>query len=256
MKTKALDGEVAWVTGAARGMGFAIAQLLAREGATVAINDLRPLQEPTSKIKEMGGSVLALQGDVTNALQVQEMCEKILMQCKHIDILVNNAGGGLDVPPSITDLKEEDWDRVVDLNLKGTFLCCKAVIPHMRKQGKGKIVNISSLAGRYVSTSGAPSYSAAKAGILGLTRHLAHREGPNGIRVNAVSPGSILTERLLGLFQGWPKEEQERRVSSTPLKRFGKPEEVAAAVLFLASEESSFVTGVNIDVNGGRFMQM
>lgn len=251
-----LEGEIAWVTGAARGIGWAVARAFAQEGAKLAMNDLRSLEEAAAKIEGMGRPVLALRGDVTKAQQVQEMAGKILEKFGRIDILVNNAGGGLNVPFSIVDLQEEDWDKVVDLNLKAVFLCSKAVIPSMRKQGKGKIINLSSLAGRSSATTVGPAYTGAKAGVLGLTRHLAKTEGPYGIRVNSVSPGSIMTELLAERFQGYSKEEQEKRLSSTPLRRFGKPEEVAAAVLFLASEEASFVTGANIDVNGGRFMQM
>ena len=251
-----MEGEAAWVTGGARGIGLAVAMAFAREGANVAINDLRPLEEAEAKIRAMGRSVLTMQGDVTNARQVQEMAEKVHKQFGRIDILVNNAGGGFGLPASIVDLQEEGWDKVINLNLKGDFLCCRAVIPYMRKQGKGKIVNIASLAGRSFATTSSIAYSGAKAGVLALTRHLAKTEGPCGIRVNSVSPGTILTELMAERFQSYPKEEQEKRLAGTPLKRFGKPEEVAAAVLFLASEEASFVTGTNIDVNGGRFMQM
>jgi len=249
-------GKVAWITGVARGIGFATASALAREGADLAINDIRPLDEAAAKLKGMGRSVLAMQADVTIARQVEEMAEKIFKGFGHIDILVNNAGGGLNVPFSIVEMQEEDWDKVVDLNLKGSFLCCKAAIPYMRKQGKGSIVNIASLAGRSSATTVGPAYTGAKAGLLGLTRHLAKTEGPYGIRVNAVCPGSIMTELLAERFKSYPKEEQEKRLAGTPLGRFGRPEEVAAAVLFLASDEASFITGANIDVNGGRFMQM
>jgi NAD(P)-dependent dehydrogenase (short-subunit alcohol dehydrogenase family) len=251
-----LEGEIAWVTGAARGIGWAVARAFAQEGAKLAMNDLRTLDEAAAKIEGMGRTVLALQGDVTKAQQVQEMAAKILEKFGRIDILVNNAGGGLNVPFSIVDLQEEDWDKVVDLNLKAAFLCSKAVIPSMRQQGKGVIINLASLAGRSSATTVGPAYTGAKAGVLGLTRHLAKTEGPYGIRVNAVSPGSILTELLRERFQGYSKEEQEKRLAGTPLRRFGKPEEVAAAVLFLASQDASFITGANIDVNGGRFMQM
>jgi 3-oxoacyl-[acyl-carrier protein] reductase len=251
-----LEGEIAWITGAARGIGFAVATAFAREGAHVAINDLRPLEEAESKIRGMGRSILTMQGDVTDARQVQEMAEKVYKQFGRIDILVNNAGGGFGLPSSIVDLQEEGWDRVINLNLKGDFLLCRAVIPYMRKQGKGKIVNVASLAGRSFATTSSIAYSGAKGGVLALTRHLAKTEGAYGIRVNSVSPGTILTELIAERFQSYPQEEKEKRLASTPLRRFGKPEEVAAAVLFLASEEASFITGANIDVNGGRFMQM
>jgi 3-oxoacyl-[acyl-carrier protein] reductase len=252
-----MEGEVVWITGAARGLGLAIAKAFAQEGASVAVNDLRPLEEAEAKIREKGRFILAMQGDVTNAQQVQEMAERIHKQFGRIDILVNNAGGmPIGAPSYIVDMKEEDWDIVINVNLKGTFLCCRAVIPYMRKQGTGKIVNISSFAGRTALPGSGPAYSGAKAGILGLTRHLAKTEGAYGIRVNAVSPGTIMTEQMAERFKNYPKEELEKRVSDSALKRFGKPEEVAAAVLFLSSEESSFITGANIDVNGGRFMQM
>jgi 3-oxoacyl-[acyl-carrier protein] reductase len=251
-----LQGEVAWVTGGARGIGRAVAKVFVREGASVAINDLRPLNGVDFGVQETDKSVLVMKGDVTNAGQVQEMTERIYKQFGRLDILVNNAGGGLNGPFSIVDMTEDDWDRVVDLNLKAAFLCCRSVIPYMRKQGRGKIVNLSSVAGRSAALTVGPAYTGAKAGVLGLTRHLAKSEGAYGIRVNSVSPGSILTELLQERFLSYPKEEQEKRLSATPLKRFGKPEEVAAAVLFLASEEASFITGANIDVNGGRFMQM
>ena len=223
-----LEGEIAWITGAARGIGFAIAKKCAEEGAQLIINDVRPVEEAAAKLEQVGRSVLAVQGDVTNARQVKEMAEKIIGKFGRIDILVNNAGGGLNVPFSILEMSEQDWDLVVDLNLKGVFLCCQAVIPQMRKQGKGRIVNVSSLAGRSSATTVGPAYTAAKAGVLGLTRHLARTEGPYGIRVNSVAPGSILTERLAERFEVYLKEEQEKRVSSTPLRRFGKPEEIAA----------------------------
>jgi NAD(P)-dependent dehydrogenase (short-subunit alcohol dehydrogenase family) len=251
-----LQGEVAWVTGGARGIGRAVAKVFVREGATVAINDIRPLDRLDFGVQERGASFLTLEGDVTNAGQVQDMADRIYTQFGRLDILVNNAGGGLNGPFSIVDMTEADWDQVVDLNLKAAFLCCRAAIPHMRRQGRGKIVNVSSVAGRSAALTVGPAYTGAKAGVLGLTRHLAKSEGAYGIRVNAVSPGSILSELLQERFLSYPKEEQERRLSATPLKRFGKPEEVAAAVLFLASEEASFITGANIDVNGGRFMQM
>lgn len=251
-----LEGEVAWITGAARGIGWAVAKAFAREGASVALCDLNPLTEAEAGIREMGGSVLTMQADVTKAEQVQKMAEAIYEKFGRLDILVNNAGGGLNVFSSIVDMEEEDWDRVVNLNLKAAFLCCRSAIPYMLKQMKGKIVNVASVAGRSFALNVGLPYSSAKAGVLGLTRHLAKSEGAYGIRVNAVSPGSILTELLMERFQSYSKEDQEKRLSATPLKRFGKPEEVAAAVLFLASDEASFITGANIDVNGGRFMQM
>jgi len=250
-----LDNEIAWITGAARGIGFATAKLLAKEGARIIINDIQPLDGAVSNLKEIGPEIFPIRGDVTNAQEVKNMIDIIMRKFTKINILVNCAGGALKGPFSIIEMDENDWDRVVNLNLKGTFLCCKAVIPYMRQQKKGKIVNIASLAGRSTTERG-PDYASAKAGVLGLTRQLAKTEGPFGIRVNAVSPGTILTEMMAERFYKQPKEEQEKRIARTPLGRFGRPEEVANAILFLVSEDSSFVTGANIDVNGGRFMAM
>jgi 3-oxoacyl-[acyl-carrier protein] reductase len=169
---------------------------------------------------------------------------------------VNNAGGALNTPYLLGEIEDKHWDLVVDVNLKGTFLCCQATIPEMEKQGGGVIVNISALAAHWRASLAGVQYSAAKAGVEGLTRQLAYDWGKAGIRVNAVAPTVTLTgERVQALWDAKSPEEKKKAVASIPLGRLGTPEEVASVVVFLASKESSYITGITIDVSGGRYLR-
>lgn len=254
-----LEGQVAIVTGGVRGIGRAIAAACSREGAAVAVLDLDEADSPP--VRElgdcMGGSGkrgLYLRANVTERAEVQGAVEEVVRAFGRVDILVNNAGGGMD-PVPLEDLEEADWSRVLTLNLTAAYLCSRALIKHMKAQGSGRIINISSQAGRSKSELANLPYASAKAGLLGFTRQLANEVGPYGITVNAVAPGLVLSgERVQRRWEARSEAERRRMVEAIPLRRLGTPEEIAAVVAFLASPEASYITGATIDVNGGRFM--
>jgi 3-oxoacyl-[acyl-carrier protein] reductase len=209
-------------------------------------------------IREAGGRALGVQADVTDSRQVGALVEETLAAFGHIDILVNNAGGTVDAPVTehYLDIPEAYWDQLVDLNLKGAFLCCQAVVPQMMTQRSGKIINVSSGAARRIhgGQTGHLPYTAAKAGLLGLTRALALDLGPYDITVNAVLPGVTATEFVEQTLAQSTEEWKQALVSQIPLRRIGQPEEIASVILFLASEAANYITGASIDVNGGRYM--
>lgn len=246
------EGRIAVVTAAGSGIGRATALRLAREGAAVACVDLKPeaAEATHRRVAEAGGKALAIPCDAQEGSQVTAMVERVLETWGRVDILVNGVGGGQRAA-SILDISEEAWERMLRFNLTTAFLCCKAVLPAMLQQGYGRIINIASIAGRSMSTFQGAHYTAAKAGVLGLTRHLARDVAGRGITVNAVAPGPIGTERVLSSFS---PEERERVTGRSPMGRLGTPEEVAAAVAFLASAEASFVSGATLDVNGTMLM--
>jgi NAD(P)-dependent dehydrogenase (short-subunit alcohol dehydrogenase family) len=242
-----LKDRVAIVTGAGRGIGLGIALALAREGARVAVCEIVPslLENALAQIQGQAGQALPFQMDVTSKEQIHGVVQEVLRRWGTVDILVNNAGIYEVLP--VEEISEEQWDRVLAVNLKGAFLCCQAVIPHMKRQGRGRIVSIASSAGKTGGTLAGAHYSVSKAGVICLTKQLARELGPQGITANAVAPGRIDTP----MIQVSSDEENEAFRLRTPLGRLGTPEDVANAVVFLASEEASFITGEILDVNGG-----
>jgi len=286
-----MKDKVAVVTGGANGIGRAVVQALAREGATIAIwdIDLPRMETLKSEIETEEQRVLCQKVDLTSWNDIETATERVIKEMGKIDILVPAAGGSGTTPTYMTrdeqsgeyiyreegmrrywteQISEEDWDGTMDLNLKAVFLCCKAILPHMKKRRSGVIVTFSSAAaelGVSYSSFAFTAYAASKAGIVGLTRQLTRELGPFGIRVNCVCPGIVTNERMetrRKLFMEMLEKEkaQGREVppvkeSDTPLRRPSSPEEQAEAVLFLCSDASSYITGVTLDVNGGLYMK-
>ncbi|PWM76460.1 MAG: beta-ketoacyl-ACP reductase [Phascolarctobacterium sp.] len=245
-----LEGKVALVTGASRGIGKAIALMLAENGADIAVNfagSTTAAEAVAAEIEKMGRKAILVQGDVSKTEVCAEMVEKVVKELGHIDILVNNAGITRDT--LLLRMKEEDWDAVLNTNLKGVFNCTKAAVKYMAKQRSGSIVNISSVVA-LMGNAGQANYAAAKAGILGFTRSVAKEMAARGIRVNAVTPGfiktdmtSVLSEKVVAAME-----------ASIPLARLGEPEDIAKAVLFLVSDNAAYITGQTLHVDGGMVM--
>jgi len=257
-------GKVAIVTGGAGGLGQAISAALADEGAQVAIFDtssealdraLGELQGTLSiDVTGEGARFLGSIVDVRDRASVARGVEEVTTAFGGVDILIAAAGGSLGTPRDMDDIEPEHLDLVIDVNIKGTFNCAQAVVPQMKARGGGTIVNFSSIGGRSTSPVTGIPYAAAKAGVLGLTRRLAREVGPDNIRVNAIAPGLFLTGRLLGMFDAMAEKDRDEVLDAIPLHRMPELRECVDPVLFLASEESSYITGAVLDVNGGRFM--
>jgi 3-oxoacyl-[acyl-carrier protein] reductase len=240
-----LSGKVALVTGSGRGIGKAIAQKLSEIGATVVINDVSDNAVAVAEeIKTAGRESLFIKANVSSSIEVNQMVEQIIQTYNHLDILVNNAGITRDqLTMRMTD---EDWDAVMNVNLKSVFLCTRAVLKYMMKQRWGRIINISSISG-IIGNPGQINYSAAKAGIIGITRTVAKEMGSRQITVNAVCPGFIETE-MTARLQEAVKEEVKKRI---PLGVFGSPRDVAEVVAFFASDEARYITGQYLSIDGG-----
>lgn len=245
-------GKNAFVTGAGQGMGRAIAELLAQRGASVAINDIdadHAEQTADDLHRQFGVETLALPGSVIDKDAVHAMVDTITNRFGGLHILVNNAG--VLRPTKVIDIPEDEWDWVIDVNLKGTFLVSQAVLPVMQHQKWGRIVNMSSSAGKNISTVGGAHYTAAKAGVLGFTRHLAKESAAYGITVNALCPGLFDTEMVRHTIDD---ARADAYAKSFPIQRLGLPSEVAELVCFLASDRAAYITGASLDINGGDLM--
>lgn len=248
---------VAIITGGGSGIGRATAQLMGTEGARLALVDLDPqaMQAVAQTIEDRSGMVIALQADVLDERAVDRLVQSVLDHYGRIDILVNAVGGSTIIERSSAPVEEltlDEWERVLAFNLRGTFLCAHAVIPQMKRQGSGRIVNISSVAARGDSARSGAAYAAAKAGVRALTRKLAIELGPHGITCNAIAPSMTLSERIeRRMWRQRTPEEQKAIIEAVPLRRVSTPEDQAKVILFLASEDAGFISGQTIEVTGG-----
>jgi 3-oxoacyl-[acyl-carrier protein] reductase len=245
-----LKGKVSIVTGGGQGLGRTIALSLAKHGSDVAVCDIK-FDEARTVAKEIisiGAKALAMHVDVSSSANVARMVGRVLEEFGKIDILVNNAG--ICRAASIEDTTEEDWDRVMAVNLKGVFLCSQAVMETMKKQRSGRIVNMGSLAGKVGGVAAGASYAASKAGVMCFTKSLAKELAPYGVTANGLAPGVIETDLSRGLSGG----DWSNYLSGIPLGYIGSPEDVANAVLFFAADEARYITGEILDVNGGMLM--
>ena len=250
-----LRDRIALVTGASRGIGASTAEVLARRGARVALGGrtVPDLDGVAAKIREEGGQAIAIPCDVLDARQVEKMVGCVVQEWGRLDILVNNAGMGNPVLP-VEEILPEDWDHSMALNVKSAFFCVRSAVPLMRRQKYGRIVNVSSFAGRNHSRMSGPQYVAAKAGLLGFTRQMAVELGPYGINVNAVAPSIVLTARVRAKWESRTETDRRAILTQIPLGRLALPEEVATVIAFLASDDASYVNGACIDINGGSYM--
>ncbi|MBE9536983.1 MAG: 3-oxoacyl-[acyl-carrier-protein] reductase [Proteobacteria bacterium] len=244
-----LKGKKALITGAAQGIGKAIALMMAKEGADIAISDinLELATQTADELKSIGVQTLAIEGNVADMESAEAMVSKTVEGLGGIDILVNNAGITRDT--LILRMKEEDWDAVINVNLKGTFNCTKAAVKKMSKQRSGKIVNIASIVG-LMGNAGQANYSASKAGVIGLTKTAAREFAARGLNINAVAPGFIAT----AMTDAIPEKAKNELTAQIPMGKLGSSEDVAEAVLFLSSPASDYITGQVLSVNGGMYM--
>ena len=251
-----LKDRVAIVTGGAKGIGWGIVKVLVQEGAKVVIADWDEVKGPETaeEMRKAGGDVIYVKTDVSQEEQVKHLVQATLDHYGKIDILVNDAGIG--VYKSVLDASSEDWDRCLAVNLKGQFLTAKYIIPHMQAQGKGAIVNISSVHS-FQTVNGVAPYCASKGGVTALTRNLAIDYGP-AIRVNSIAPGWVLTPLIQSIFDSYadPADQQHQVERRQVMKRIGVPEDIGYAVAFLVSDEASFITGTQLYVDGGLTAQL
>ena len=246
-----LTGKVAIVTGAGAGIGAGIAAMLAEAGAAVTVADLDGARAASTAkaIEKRGGRAIMVTADVSDAHEIDALVRQTVTDLGGIDILVNNAG--IATTELVEDLDEEKWRGVLDVNLTGPFLCCKAVLPYMRRKGWGRIVNVASVAAKRISFTGAASYTASKAGLLGFTRHLAYEVAPHGINVNAICPGPTMTP----MYERNADEQTRReRIALVPKGRWLTPEDHGRVAVFLCSEAADALCGLAIDVDGGSLL--
>lgn len=241
-----LSGKVAVITGASRGLGRAMAIGLAQAGANIVITDVLDMKESVKEIEKLGVKVMGLKLDVTNKKQIDSMVKKVVAKFKKIDILINNAG--VYFPTPIKDLKEKDWDKMIDINLKGTLMCARGVGQQMIKQNSGNIINIASIAGILAFAQSA-AYNSSKAAVIMLTKTLATEWAPYNIRVNAICPGVFATDMTKGLLKD--KGFQKMIKTSVPMQRYGTPDELAGTAVYLASEASGYTNGHALVIDGG-----
>jgi 3-oxoacyl-[acyl-carrier protein] reductase len=258
MSVGRLDGQVAIVTGAAHGIGRAISVQLAREGSSVWACDILEAELAATQraVESAGGSCRTAPVDVAVPQRVASFVEMVIHAAGRVDALVNTAGGvaGQTMRP-IESVSDEDWRRIFVINLDGAFHFTRAVVPPMKAQGRGSIVNISSGAGRSHSLTGIQAYASAKAGLIGLTRQTARELGPHGIRVNCIAPGFVRSNPASeAQWQAMGPEGQRRLLDGIALRRLGQPEDIARAVLFFVSDDAAWVTGQTISVDGGHWM--
>ncbi|MCI1945366.1 SDR family NAD(P)-dependent oxidoreductase [Clostridium luticellarii] len=249
-------GKVVVITGSSKGIGREIALEFSNKGAVVVVNgrNRAEVQKVEDEISNNGGISLGIAADVTKKTEVENLFRSVIDKYGKVDILINNAGGDSG-SKTVEDLTEEEWDSVINRNLKSVFLCSKAVIKNFKRQKQGRIINIASQAGRAISILGGPHYAAAKAGVIGFTKHLARELVHYGVTVNSIAPGIVISgEKLKDEWNSHTEEEQNKILEDIPLKRLGTNAEIAKAVLFLASEDSSYIVGACLDVNGGRWM--
>jgi len=250
-----LKGKVIIITGASDGIGKSTAIRLAQEGAQLIINarGIERLEQLKEEISQFGAPPLVIPADATLATTAQTIVATSLQHFDRIDGLINNIGGASTIKV-FEEITEDDWEYMHNFNLKSVFLLCKQVIPIMKEQHYGRIVNLSSVAGRNKFQLVGLQYSSAKTGLLGFTRHLASEVASFGITVNAVAPGTVLTARVKKKWDALSAQEQKNILANTPINRLAEPEEVANAILFLISDEASYITGTTLDVNGGSVM--
>jgi len=246
-----LAGKVIFVTGAGSGMGRVAAEMFAAEGAAVVATDYaaEPLEETVALVREAGGRILGVPGDVSSPADVRRAVEEGVRAFGRINVLYNNAGIMPGEDTSVEETSDETLQRILDVNLKGVFLCCKYGVPELIKAGGGSIINIASFVALIGCTVPQDAYTASKGGVLSLTRSLAVQYGQRGIRANALCPGPIETPLLRRLWTS--EEERNKRLNRIPLGRFGTPEDIVHAGVFLASDESSWMTGATFVVDGG-----
>ncbi len=251
------DGKIALVTAAGAGIGKATTAILVREGATVAAieNEQDRLDELVAGLDDAPGKIVPKCIDAMDEAEARKTVDDVVEEFGRIDILVNAVGGStvIDNPSSpIDEMAMSDWQKILDFNLSATFIFTNAVVPHMKANHYGKIVNLASIAGRGTSFESSSSYAVAKGGIIAMVRRLAFELGPHGICINAIAPSLTLTERLMPRWDARSSESQAEEIGRTPLRRIAVAEDQAKVITFLASSDADFVTGVTIDVNGGR----